>query len=424
MIDAASAGDQESNVAEQRPGTRGRAVVIGGSMSGLFCGLHLLRLGFDVGVFERSAVPLVGRGAGIMTHEVLHAALAEVTGFRGDDIGVPIELRLMLDREGRRIGEHRRPQIATTWNRLYGILTRAFPSSRYHLAKDLVGLKQGAAGVEVDFADGTRERADLVVGADGFRSAVRSFASPAARPHYAGYVAWRGMLEERALSAAAHAAIFSYFVFHLPEGEHFVGYPVPGADEDIRPGHRLWNIVWYRPADAASELPRFLTDETGHTHTMSIPPPLISSSTIASVREAAHRLLPPVLKEAFDCIEQPFLQPIYDLETPNVGLGRVALIGDAGFVARPHVGAGVTKAAFDSAALASALSREPDIVRALAAFNADRNPVNCRMVERAQWLGSYIRRSFASEAERAAAAQVAAVPTVLAETGHIDFLGL
>ena len=135
------------------------------------------------------------------------------------------------------------------------------------------------------------------------------------------------------------------FVFCLPPGEQFLGYPVAGPGNDLRPGHRSWNIVWYRPADEAAELPRLLTDETGRTHELSIPPPLIARSVIANMRADAERLLPPQLRAVMRLIEQPFLQPIYDLQSPHMGFGRVALAGDAAFVVRPHVGAGILKAA-------------------------------------------------------------------------------
>ncbi len=57
-------------------------------------------------------------------------------------------------------------------------------------------------------------------------------------------------------------------------------------------------------------------------------------------------------------IDEPILQPIYDLETPRMAFGRVAIIGDAAFVARPHVAAGVAKAADDAAALVAALAND------------------------------------------------------------------
>ncbi len=91
---------------------------------------------------------------------------------------------------------------------------------------------------------------------------------------------------------------------------------------------------------------------------LSIPPPLIARAVIAEMREAAARVLAPQFNEMVGLCEQPFLQPIYDLEVPRMAFGRVALAGDAAFVARPHIGAGVAKAADDALALADALDWE------------------------------------------------------------------
>src|SRR5262249_37445351 len=119
-----------------------RAVVIGGSMSGLFAALYLRRLGWTVDIFERSPVPLIGRGAGIMTHPEMHRPLSELGIDWSRDFGVPVERRLVLDKEGRVICERRCPQVATSWNRLFDLLTAAFGAEHYHLAKDLCGLSQ------------------------------------------------------------------------------------------------------------------------------------------------------------------------------------------------------------------------------------------------------------------------------------------
>src|SRR5207237_9922354 len=81
-----------------------RAVIIGGSMSGLFAAAFLRRIGWDVDVYERSKVELVGRGAGITTHpELLDALRASGAGTR--DLGIEVEKRIALDRSGRIIGE-------------------------------------------------------------------------------------------------------------------------------------------------------------------------------------------------------------------------------------------------------------------------------------------------------------------------------
>ena len=70
------------------------------------------------------------------------------------------------------------------------------------------------------------------------------------------------------------------------------------------------------------------------------------------MREEAAQVLAPQFNAMVALCEQPFLQPIYDLEVPRMAFGRVAILGDAAFVARPHVGAGVAKAAEDALTLA------------------------------------------------------------------------
>ena len=95
-------------------------------------------------------------------------------------------------------------------------------------------------------------------------------------------------------------------------------------------------------------------------------------------------------------MDEPVLQPIYDLETPRMAFGRVAIIGDAAFVARPHVGAGVSKAVDDAAALAEALAGG-EVEPALQAFEAKRLPVGRRIIERARHLGAYLQATRTQE---------------------------
>jgi 2-polyprenyl-6-methoxyphenol hydroxylase-like FAD-dependent oxidoreductase len=402
--------------------TSRRALVIGGSMSGLFSALFLRRSGWEVGVYERTPTALTGRGAGIMTHPEMRRALSELGLDTSRDFGVAIEHRVMLDAVGTTIARQRRPQIATSWNRLYEMLGGALGRAAYRPGKDLVRVTQDAAGVAAHFADGTTAVGDILVGADGLRSAVRAQHLPQARPLYAGYVAWRGLLDERAAVAVLTQELFEALSFHLPPGEQFLGYPVAGHGNDLRPGHRSWNIVWYRPADETGELPRLLTDADGHTHEVSIPPPLIAPAVVAEMRAAAERLLPPPFRAAVALIAQPFLQPIYDLESAGLAFGRVALVGDAAFVVRPHVGAGVVKAADDAAALAECLDAEPGVEAALRAYEARRSAVGRRFVAQARRLGCYLRYRFDSEEDEARAAFHAEPGRVLAETAVLDFL--
>jgi 2-polyprenyl-6-methoxyphenol hydroxylase-like FAD-dependent oxidoreductase len=391
-------------------------------MSGLLCALNLGQRGWQVDIFERSPVPLRGRGAGIMTHPEMRAALAEVGIDCSSNFGVPVERRLVLDAAGAPVAQRFCPQTATSWNRLFELLIAEFGPLHYHLGKDLKRVEQGTDAVEAQFVDGTSHEADLLLGADGFRSVVRAQFLPEAEPCYAGYVAWRGLAGEGEVVAALSQELFDSLVFCLPPGEQFLGYPVAGPDNDLRPQHRSWNIVWYRPVDETSELGNLLTDASGYRHQLSIPPPLIRQDVIADMRGAAKRLLPAQLFGVLERIEQPFLQPIYDLESPAMAFGRLALVGDAAFVIRPHVGGGIAKAAADAAALGAALEVHASIPAALAAFARQRLPVGRKFVAQARRLGSYLKYRFASEAERLEAAHHADPHRVLAETALLDFL--
>jgi 2-polyprenyl-6-methoxyphenol hydroxylase-like FAD-dependent oxidoreductase len=397
-----------------------RAVVIGGSMSGLLSALLLRRAGWDVHIYERVESELSGRGAGIVAQQELIERLRGL-GLATDALGVQITTRKILDRQGRLTEEIHCPQVLTAWERVYRLLRDALPPERYHRGRGFVGYEAGADSVVARFSVGEAIEADLLVGADGTRSTVRQQALPSAVPLYAGYSAWRALIAEDAIPRDTHRDLFEFMSFTLPPGEQFLGYPVAGPDNDLRPGHRRYNVVWYRPADEKTKLQWLLTDESGTTHAISIPPPLIRREAIAEMRADAERLLGPQFRQIVKLIEEPILQPIYDLESPHMAFGRVAILGDAAFVARPHVAAGVSKAADDAAALVEALQNEPDVESALKRYEAARLRENYRIIERARHLGAYLQATQTQE-EKARAGMHSTDAAVIAETAVLDFL--
>jgi 2-polyprenyl-6-methoxyphenol hydroxylase-like FAD-dependent oxidoreductase len=395
-------------------------VVIGGSMSGLLSGLLLRRAGWDVDITERVGSELSGRGAGIVAQQELIGRLRGL-GLATEALGVTITTRKILDARGDVTHQYDCPQVATAWERVYRLLRDAFPPERYHRGRAFAGCTQDAARVIAHFSDGGTIATDLLVGADGIRSSVRQQCLPDVAPQYAGYSAWRAMLSENAFPPAVHAELFAFMSFGLPPGEQFLGYPVAGPDNDLRPGHRRYNVIWYRPADESTKLRWLLTDESGVTHAISIPPPLIRGDAVAEMRAAAERLLAPQFREVVRMIGEPILQPIYDLESPRMAFGRVAVVGDAAFVARPHVGAGVAKAADDAAALTEALEAESDVAAALKRFEARRLDENRRIIERARHLGAYLQATRTREEEERAGRHETD-SAVIRETATLDFL--
>ena len=396
-----------------------RAVIIGGSMSGLLAGITLSRRGWAVDIFERVEKELAGRGAGIVAQAELIGRL-NALGLDTRDLGVAMSTRKILDAAGRTTATLECPQVLTAWERVYRVLRDAFPAAHYHRGCGLKGFAQNGLEVLADFSDGSSIAADVLIGADGLRSTVRQQCLPDTVPLYAGYVAWRALLPENAIPPEIHRELFMLMTFCLPPGEQCLGYPVTGPDNELRAGQRRYNVVWYRPADEATELPGLLTDKNGVVHSVSIPPPLIRAEPIAAMRAAAERLLAPQFRAIVALIDEPILQPIYDIESPRLAFGRVAIIGDAAFVARPHVAAGVSKAADDATALAAALDGD-DVEVALRRFEAERLPDNRKIIERARHLGAYLQATQTAE-ERARSARHSIPEAVLAETAVLDFL--
>jgi len=365
--------------------SKGRALIIGGSLAGMFAA-HLLRQnGWRVDVFERSTEDLAGRGAGLGSREALRSIMTRIGVDTSAPQGVSIPRYVWLDTDGGVVADVPRPRMMTAWSRLYRPLKELLPAELYHPAKSLLRVAQDERSVTAIFADGTRETGDIVVGADGARSAVRAQLAPDAKTEYAGYVAWRALIPEAEATEAQRELLYARNAFCIPDGELWVSYPVPARDGDITPGKRDYNIVWYRSADEKA-LADLNTDDKGVRHEQ-IPPPLIRRDVIEAVKRVARDSIAPSLTDLF-VASRPYFQAIHDLASPRLVFGRAIIMGDAAFLARPHVGAGVAKAALDANCLADALRDHESIDAALAHYGAMRKAAGDWIIDRSREFGA------------------------------------
>lgn len=158
----------------------------------------------------------------------------------------------------------------------------------------------------------------------------------------------------------------------------------------MRPGHRRIYYIWYRPVapDARDDL---FTDASGKNHGVSIPPPLIRADLVRDMKARAAEVFAPMVADVVNRAPQPLLQAVTDMESPRLTFGRVALMGDAAFVARPHTAAGVSKAALDAQCLADAIAeRRGDIDAALTHYDRTQRQFGGNLVAHSRYLGAYI----------------------------------
>jgi 2-polyprenyl-6-methoxyphenol hydroxylase-like FAD-dependent oxidoreductase len=376
-----------------------RAIVIGGSIAGLFVGAFLRRIGWRVDIYERSSIELIGRGVGFFASHLELLEALDKCGAGTVDIGVIVYKRVTFDRKGKVIAEKPQLQIVTSWDRLRQVLLKAIDRQRYHFGHMFERVEQESGGVRVYFTNGCSERADLLVGCDGFRSGIRAQLAPEAKPIYSGYYIWRGAPNEAELSPETRRTMFPYFSFFLADQLQALGYPISGVDDELRAGHRRYNFGWYRLADAV-KLRQMCVDDDGREYEFGVPPPLVRKDLVTQMRAEAQTLLPPQYLDCLQHIDQPFFTPVYDFCSPSLVLGRVALVGDAASTPRPHLGFGVAKAGAEAQALAEALSNHDDIDRALAAYNASRQPLSERIVLHSRKLGTQLGVGIETEEDR------------------------
>ena len=149
----------------------GRAIIIGGSMSGLLSGLLLRRAGWAVDIYERVDSELSGRGAGIVAQYELIERLRGL-GLATDELGVHITTRKILDAQGQLTHEIECPQVLTAWERVYRLLRDAFPPERYHRGRGLAKFTQDPNAVHAHFSDGEIIEAELMASDQRYASNV------------------------------------------------------------------------------------------------------------------------------------------------------------------------------------------------------------------------------------------------------------
>ncbi|KAH6625643.1 monooxygenase [Boeremia exigua] len=363
-------------------------VIIGASLGGLATALALKRLpsphAHSITLLERSPKPVLdNQGAGIVAGGDTLAFFQKYD--RGEsELAVSSLRRQYLDKDGKIVHKEDVKQNMTSWDLAYYILRANLDGLRSeycevpetddgdlpvtylhdHRVTGLWEQREKGGKLVVEFETSSNKRgsieADLVIGADGPSSTIRSIFCPDVERKYAGYVALRGTVREDRVSPETLDAFRERFTFFHSPGIQILAYLIPGENGTLEPGKRCINFVYYkntRPrglTDKSAEFRELMTDVDGKYHRVTLPPGKINPPAWQKQCEIARALLPPQFAELVCATEMPFIQAVTDVLSPTNEFldGRVILIGDALAGFRPHTVASTSQACFDAMILA------------------------------------------------------------------------
>lgn len=308
----------------------------------MFAAVMLCDLGFSVTVLERYGKgELLDQGAGLRLGEDVKRFLdaRNLTAY-----GLKCNGTITLDMDGKIAQEGPLTGALTNWSTIHGVVRRYFESAGSGDRKPVFrygcyvrGVEHAGHRVKVMFEEKGKEQsleADLVIGADGASSRVRSTFFPELKRQYVGYVTFRGLARPEDVSDTTRELLMHRAAWHLGPDNMAIMYTVPGSDDiqDDRPkGERLWfNFAYYSHVDDKT-LDELLTDTDGRKHKFSIPMGKLRPPMVKLVKDAARRELPPQLAEVVLKTEKPFIQVLTDVIAPHNCFfdGKVFLIGDA-----------------------------------------------------------------------------------------------
>lgn len=323
----------------------GHAIVVGGGIGGLATALALHRIGWRATVLERA--PELGEvGAGMSQAPNALRALAEL-GVEAEAraVGVPTYSTSNLRRPDGRYLQCAAPGDTTPllgFHRadLHGVLLDAVPAGWMHTNAEVTDVRQGGDEVFVT-AGGADYQADLVIGADGIHSAVRTCLWPDAEPpRYVGRTAWLGVADVAGMPGDLTGSVT------LGRGVLFLIHPVAR-------GRAYWALLTAEPTAGVryDEEKAAALDRVGDWHEPV--PQLIRATPERAVLRTDIRELPPL---------------------STYVRGRAALLGDAAHAMTPDRGQGAGHTLEDAVVLAHALSAEPTVEAALARYDAERRP--------------------------------------------------
>jgi salicylate hydroxylase len=330
--------------------------IIGGGIGGLSTALNLLRAGFDVHVYEQArALREVGAGIQISPNAV---RVIDWLGLGGElsRFGVrPLAIHQRRWEDGRAllktplgdavIEAFGLPYYQVHRGDLLAMLSAAVPPDRLHLGHRLAVFEDNGGRVRMQFENGTRADAEVMIGADGIHSFVRSALFGAEQPRYSGGIAYRGLIPAERLR---HLDIETTMQIWMGPRGHVVVYFVSGR--------RTLNFVANADRDASMLESWVQQGDPGELR-------------------ATYVGWDPKLRAILDAVSETFIWGIFErAPLARWSVGRVTLLGDACHAMQPHMAQGAAQALEDGVTLTRCLQTIGDAEQALTRYQQLRLP--------------------------------------------------
>lgn len=340
--------------------------IVGAGIGGLVAGIALRRAGHDVTVYERHE-KVLSLGAGLVIGanavKALRALNLEHTVL---GIGHRLSELRVLNHRGARLAQTDQLSVGGRYGAiaslavhradLHRALLEELGEESLRTAMSLVHIERHNSGLELTFANGEVHHADLVIGADGIHSTVRSAMGLPSRERFAGYTCWRGITNQ------------------IPKGIN------PETTTETWGPHGRFGIV---PL-TNNRIYWFATVNADGPHDSAF-----SSWRLADVRQhfaSYHADVTAVLDATHD--EDVLWNDIRDLEPLTTYVGwRTVLLGDAAHATTPNMGQGACQAIESAAVLVRSLHRHTSLEDALADYDGQRVPRARKVVDMSWTIG-------------------------------------
>ncbi|MGV3561433.1 FAD-dependent monooxygenase [Larkinella arboricola] len=341
---------------------RHRFTIIGGGIAGLTTAIALRKIGIRATLFEAApAVKAVGAGLALAANAVRafqKLGIAEAVL----PAGRVLDALVILDERGRTITRTDSRAVSRKYGTdnfaihraaLHQALLDQLTGSPIVLGKRAISIDQSNKGSLVYFDDGTVHQTDYLIVADGIHSAIRRQLLPDSQPRYAGYTAWRSVVDSTGLNLTEATETWG------PKGR--VGV-VPLADH---------KIYWFATANAPEKDPRF------------------RAFTVRDLVEQFgdyHAPIPEIISRTKD--ENLLWNDILDLKpVSRYAFGNVVLLGDAAHATTPNMGQGACQAIEDAVVLADELATSDRVPDAFKRFEQRRLKRTHYIIENSRRIG-------------------------------------